>query len=127
MTYEIIMTMDDRCQIRQMKEFIDSLDYDLGLDCDCDGQVGYAISGEIHIYDANDNQMLGILKKIHSDGNVRLNNVITEDAEWYPNHDGYKTFKWVMCGDNFHISSEDITDEKRWNRFLQALQRYEDD
>lgn len=123
--YEVELTMDDRCQIRQHNRFYCALDSMCGIDTDCDGQVEADFNGTFRIYALNDEQMyqlLELLKDYDYRSDVTLTCVSADDGrEWYPCFPNRST-SWVLFGTDYSlIREEDQTREKIWARFQQAL------
>ena len=132
--YEVELSMDDRCQIRQHHDFIVALDCECGINTDYDEQVTADFEGGFILHDLDDEQMyhlLELLKDCRWRRDVTLSSVTTNDGrEWYPSYANgpFRTADWVLYGADggvYAIQKGDESKEAIWARFIEALK--EDD
>ncbi len=129
MTYELTLQMDDKCQLREMKDFVSKIEFETGLICEYDGQVEYDFDGEIHIYEAEEEQVKSLLMLLQNQKyrDVKLTWICRgysddkEPAEWYSNK-GRFSERYILFGTNhFIVDKKNMTKEKVWKRFNKAL------
>ena len=117
--YEVVLSMDDRCQLRQMTKLLSDLQ-SAGIDTDYDEQVTACFDGEIIIHECDKEQMTSVLRLMFDwIRDAPIYSVTSNTGgEWYPTKDELRT---VVYGTTGVWDTENTTDEKIWQRFYDSM------